>query len=101
MENCEKIVSESQNTSITDPVKVLTRSAAETQSPGSTTVLVAYFDGQVLTWVFLVFFTLLWQVYIIHCENSDTNFINFINLIGVGIRKCLERERRGETDTKN
>ncbi|XP_044490314.1 probable protein phosphatase 2C BIPP2C1 isoform X2 [Mangifera indica] len=46
MENCEKIVSESQNTSMTDPVKVLTRSAAETQSPGSTTVLVAYFDGQ-------------------------------------------------------
>ncbi|KAJ0078187.1 hypothetical protein Patl1_37189 [Pistacia atlantica] len=46
MENCEKIVSEIQNTSITDPVEVLTRSAAETQSPGSTTVLVAYFDGQ-------------------------------------------------------
>ncbi|XP_031251207.1 probable protein phosphatase 2C BIPP2C1 isoform X1 [Pistacia vera] len=46
MENCEKIVSEIQNTSITDPVEVLTRSAAETRSPGSTTVLVAYFDGQ-------------------------------------------------------
>lgn len=48
MENCEKIVLESKNSPITNPVKVLNRSAVETQSPGSSTVLVAYFDGQAL-----------------------------------------------------
>ncbi|KAK0588757.1 hypothetical protein LWI29_005064 [Acer saccharum] len=48
MENCEKIVLGSKNIPITNPVKVLNRSAVETQSPGSSTVLVAYFDGQAL-----------------------------------------------------
>ncbi|TXG53934.1 hypothetical protein EZV62_019190 [Acer yangbiense] len=48
MENCEKIVLGSKNIPITNPVQVLNRSAVETQSPGSSTVLVAYFDGQAL-----------------------------------------------------
>lgn len=47
MKNCEKIVVESKDTAMSNPVEVLTRSAAETESPGSSTVLVACFDGQV------------------------------------------------------
>ncbi|CDO97469.1 unnamed protein product [Coffea canephora] len=59
MENCEKIVSEG-NGSITigrgrrrvrvraTPEEVLSLSVAESQSPGSSTVLVAHFDGQAL-----------------------------------------------------
>lgn len=46
-ENCKKIVMESKSSPITDPVEILKRSAAETQSPGSSTILVACFDGQV------------------------------------------------------
>uniref|UniRef100_A0A5B7BXY9 Protein phosphatase n=1 Tax=Davidia involucrata TaxID=16924 RepID=A0A5B7BXY9_DAVIN len=48
MENCEKIVLDCNNVPITNPVEVLNRSAVEAQSPGSSTVLVAYFDGQAL-----------------------------------------------------
>ncbi|KAF8405983.1 hypothetical protein HHK36_008063 [Tetracentron sinense] len=48
MENCEKILSESKRGSITQPDQILIRSAAEANSPGSSTVLVAYFDGQAL-----------------------------------------------------
>ncbi|XP_075672435.1 uncharacterized protein LOC142641986 isoform X1 [Castanea sativa] len=48
LENCEKIVLDSESVSMTKPEEVLVRSAAESQSPGSSTVLVAYFDGQVL-----------------------------------------------------
>ncbi|KAL4614741.1 hypothetical protein ACB092_07G075000 [Castanea dentata] len=48
LENCEKIVLDSKSVSMTKPEEVLVRSAAESQSPGSSTVLVAYFDGQVL-----------------------------------------------------
>ncbi|KAK4564101.1 hypothetical protein RGQ29_006262 [Quercus rubra] len=46
LENCEKIVLDSKSVPMTKPEEVLIRSAAESQSPGSSTVLVAYFDGQ-------------------------------------------------------
>ncbi|TKY71447.1 phosphatase 2C 71 [Spatholobus suberectus] len=48
MEKCENIVSNYENSSMIKPVEVITRGAAETQSPGSSSVLVAHFDGQVL-----------------------------------------------------
>ncbi|KAK7328168.1 hypothetical protein VNO77_22265 [Canavalia gladiata] len=48
IEKCENIVSNHENISTVKPAQVITRSAAETQSPGSSAVLVAYFDGQVL-----------------------------------------------------
>ncbi|XP_059446199.1 probable protein phosphatase 2C 71 isoform X2 [Corylus avellana] len=48
MENCQKIVSDPKSAPVTKPEELLIRSAAESQSPGSSTVLVAYFDGQVL-----------------------------------------------------
>lgn len=47
LENCEKIVSDYKSVPMIKPEEVLIRSAAESQSPGSSTVLVAYFDGQV------------------------------------------------------
>lgn len=47
MEYCEKIVSDRDQVSITDPVEVLNRAAANTQSSGSSTALVAYFDDRV------------------------------------------------------
>ncbi|KAF5448533.1 hypothetical protein F2P56_029057 [Juglans regia] len=48
MENCEKIVLDPKSAPVIKPKELLIRSAAESQSPGSSTVLVAYFDGQVL-----------------------------------------------------
>ncbi|KAG6711139.1 hypothetical protein I3842_05G038700 [Carya illinoinensis] len=48
MENCEKIVSDPKIAPVIKPEELLIRSAAESQSPGSSTVLVAYFDGQVV-----------------------------------------------------
>ncbi|XVE93102.1 hypothetical protein REPUB_Repub01dG0161300 [Reevesia pubescens] len=48
MDNCEKIVSDRNGVPITDPVEVLNRAAANTQSCGSSTVLVAYFDDRAL-----------------------------------------------------
>ncbi|XP_020257387.1 probable protein phosphatase 2C 71 [Asparagus officinalis] len=48
MDNCAKIVSECAGLPETRPDQVLVKSAAEARSPGSSTVLVAYFDGQVL-----------------------------------------------------
>ncbi|KAJ7968166.1 putative Protein phosphatase 2c [Quillaja saponaria] len=48
MEICENIVSNYKNTSIMRPEEVLKRSATETHSPGSSTVLVGHFDGQAL-----------------------------------------------------
>lgn len=48
MENCEKIVSENEEIPETKPDQVLVKSAADAQSPGSSTILVAYFDGRVL-----------------------------------------------------
>ncbi|GMP39061.1 hypothetical protein CsSME_00010049 [Camellia sinensis var. sinensis] len=46
MENCRKIVSECN--SVPHPEEVISESALEAESPGSSTILVAYFDGQVL-----------------------------------------------------
>lgn len=54
MEKCENIVSNYENISMTKPAEVLTRSAAETQTPGSSSLLVAYFDGQVNDQLFLL-----------------------------------------------
>ncbi|KAK9287570.1 hypothetical protein L1049_015991 [Liquidambar formosana] len=48
MENCEKIVLDCKSVPMTNPKEVLNQSAAAAQSPGSSTVLVAYFDGQEL-----------------------------------------------------
>ncbi|KAK8616216.1 hypothetical protein V6N13_017774 [Hibiscus sabdariffa] len=50
MENCERIVSDRYGVQnpITDPVEVLNRAAANTQSCGSSTVLVVYFDDRAL-----------------------------------------------------
>ena len=47
MEKCENIVLNHENLSTMKPAEVITRSAAETQSSGSSAVLVAHFDGQV------------------------------------------------------
>ncbi|CAI9103997.1 OLC1v1002599C1 [Oldenlandia corymbosa var. corymbosa] len=48
MENCKKIVSEGNGSWRPTPVEILRLSVAESQSPGSATVLVAHFDGQAL-----------------------------------------------------
>ncbi|KAK2986914.1 hypothetical protein RJ640_009057 [Escallonia rubra] len=48
MDKCEEIVSNSDSLLITNPVDLLKQSIRESQSPGSSTVLVAYFDSQVL-----------------------------------------------------
>lgn len=48
MENCGKIISNSSIVSIISPLEVLKRSVEEAQSPGSSTILVAYFNGQAL-----------------------------------------------------
>ncbi|MCL7022060.1 hypothetical protein MKW94_009769 [Papaver nudicaule] len=47
MANCAKIVSVSESITVTEPDKVLIGSAAKARSLGSSTILVAYFDGQV------------------------------------------------------
>lgn len=47
MQKCENIVSNYQSISLIKPADVLSRSVAETECPGSSTALVAYFDGQV------------------------------------------------------
>ena len=49
MENCERFLSDCKGIPLTKPEDVLVRGAAQTNSPGSSTVLVAYFDGQVWT----------------------------------------------------
>ncbi|PIA48069.1 hypothetical protein AQUCO_01400573v1 [Aquilegia coerulea] len=48
MNNCAKIVSQSDEASTTEPDQILIQSAAESHSLGSSTALVAHFDGQVL-----------------------------------------------------
>ncbi|WOK97622.1 putative protein phosphatase 2C BIPP2C1 [Canna indica] len=45
MDSCERLVSTYEGTK---PDEILVKSAAEASSPGSSTVLVGYFDGQVL-----------------------------------------------------
>ncbi|XP_050375990.1 LOW QUALITY PROTEIN: probable protein phosphatase 2C 62 [Argentina anserina] len=46
MENCEKFLSDCKGIPLRRPEDVLVRGAAQTNSPGSSTALVAYFDGQ-------------------------------------------------------
>ncbi|KAF3434998.1 hypothetical protein FNV43_RR22085 [Rhamnella rubrinervis] len=48
MENCERIVSDCKGIPMNKPEEVLITSAREAKSAGSSTVLVAYFDGQAL-----------------------------------------------------
>ncbi|WCJ42019.1 hypothetical protein M5689_022847 [Euphorbia peplus] len=48
MENCGNIVADRNGMPITRPVEVLNRAAMETLSPGSSTALIANFDGQAL-----------------------------------------------------
>ncbi|XP_027112880.1 probable protein phosphatase 2C BIPP2C1 isoform X2 [Coffea eugenioides] len=48
MDNCKKIVSEGNGSIRATPEEVLSLSVAKSQSPGSSTVLVAHFDGQAL-----------------------------------------------------
>ncbi|PRQ20264.1 putative protein-serine/threonine phosphatase [Rosa chinensis] len=48
MKNCERFVSDSKGIPLTKPEDVLVSGATQTKSPGSSTVLVAYFDGQAL-----------------------------------------------------
>ncbi|KAJ4950357.1 hypothetical protein NE237_027189 [Protea cynaroides] len=48
MEGCAKIVSEFQGAQLIYPEEILIRSASEAHSSGSSTVLLAYFDGQIL-----------------------------------------------------
>uniref|UniRef100_A0A7N0R8Z4 PPM-type phosphatase domain-containing protein n=1 Tax=Kalanchoe fedtschenkoi TaxID=63787 RepID=A0A7N0R8Z4_KALFE len=48
MENCRRIVSDGGCPPTTNPKEVICRSAAEAVLPGSATILVSYFDGQVL-----------------------------------------------------
>lgn len=49
METCERFVSDCKGIPLTEPEEVLIRAAAKTKAPGLSTVLVAYFDGQVWT----------------------------------------------------
>ncbi|PIN07039.1 Serine/threonine protein phosphatase [Handroanthus impetiginosus] len=48
IKNCERLVSYSNGNSVNNPLELLNLSVAETQSPGSSTVLIAQFDGQAL-----------------------------------------------------
>nr|XP_028963142.1 probable protein phosphatase 2C 71 isoform X2 [Malus domestica] len=48
MENCERFISDCKGLPLTEPEEVLIRGLSSTKSPGSSTVLVAYFDGQAL-----------------------------------------------------
>ncbi|XP_058213468.1 probable protein phosphatase 2C 71 [Rhododendron vialii] len=48
MENCQKIVSNCNSMPLPKPEEVLNQSALGAKSPGSSTVLVAYFDGRAL-----------------------------------------------------
>lgn len=46
MANCKKFISDNAN--VTNPQEVIAQSALQAYSPGSSTILVAYFDGQAL-----------------------------------------------------
>ncbi|KAM1734816.1 hypothetical protein ACFX11_020237 [Malus domestica] len=48
MENCEGFISDCKGLPLTEPEEVLIKGSSNTKSPGSSTVLVAYFDGQAL-----------------------------------------------------
>lgn len=47
IKNCQNIISDCTGDTVNKPVEVLTRSVARTQSPGSSAILIAHFDGQV------------------------------------------------------
>jgi hypothetical protein len=47
MDSCEKIITETQGAPGMRTEEVLAKAADEARSPGSSTVLVAHFDGQV------------------------------------------------------
>lgn len=47
MDGCKKIITENQEASALRPEQILSKAADEARSPGSSTVLVAHFDGQV------------------------------------------------------
>ncbi|EMS50480.1 putative protein phosphatase 2C 71 [Triticum urartu] len=48
MDGCKKVIAESEGGSELSPEQVLSKAAAEARFPGSSTVLVAHFDGQLL-----------------------------------------------------
>ncbi|XP_078164715.1 protein phosphatase 2C family protein isoform X2 [Carex rostrata] len=48
MDSCHRIISASKDVQDLTPSQLLVKAAAEARSPGSSTVLVAHFDGQVL-----------------------------------------------------
>ncbi|KAI3445713.1 hypothetical protein Pfo_002378 [Paulownia fortunei] len=48
LKNCERLISDCNGDSVNNPVELLNLSVAETHSPGSSTVLIAQFDGQAL-----------------------------------------------------
>lgn len=48
MDSCHRIISASKDAQDLTPSQLLVKAAAEARSPGSSTVLVAHFDGQVL-----------------------------------------------------
>ncbi|KAF8720693.1 hypothetical protein HU200_023595 [Digitaria exilis] len=48
MDGCKKFITENQEASALRPEQILSKAADEARSPGSSTVLVAHFDGQVL-----------------------------------------------------
>ncbi|KAL8536137.1 hypothetical protein ACS0TY_011681 [Phlomoides rotata] len=48
IKNCEKLISVNNGDSISNPVELLNLSVADTDSPGSSTVLITQFDGQAL-----------------------------------------------------
>lgn len=47
MQNSESIVSQCDKDIINDPKQVLELSVSKTDSPGSSTILIAHFDGEV------------------------------------------------------
>ncbi|GFY90146.1 protein phosphatase 2C family protein [Actinidia rufa] len=77
MDYCQKIVSDCNSVPVIEPKKVLELSALEAESPGSSTILVAYFDGQVLgveNLSFHIGFQSFWEL--LHVANiGDSGFI--------------------------
>lgn len=47
MDSCHRIISATKDAQDLTPNQLLVKAAAEARSPGSSTVLVAHFDGQV------------------------------------------------------
>ncbi|OMP06141.1 hypothetical protein COLO4_08317 [Corchorus olitorius] len=77
MKNCEKIVSDRNGVPITDPLEVLNRSAANTQSCDSSTVLVAYFDDR--AWELIVNWLRSYQILM---EQKESNVSGLCTLVG-------------------